>query len=268
MPRLAFAVLAILLAATSFAQPTPVTTPDAFERILVPILVPPANGAFGSRFVTRLELWNRHDRDRLEIFGLLPMCVGVLCAGDPLAPVEVLPYTETQFSTNVVMNGTPGRFIYVEKERADDLIANLRVFDESRSSTNFGTEVRVVPESDFATRIILPGVPVPFNSQFRNTLRIYATRQVAVQVIFHGPEVIGSPTILPPPPQTVVLEPGDNLFKPAYAQFTNFQPYGFPLTLIIEPVEGTPNDPALKLWAFVSVTNNETQTITTITPQR
>jgi hypothetical protein len=262
MKAIALAVSVFIVALSAAAQPTPVTNPEAFERLLLPVYVAAVPGAFGSLFLTELRLWNRHDRESLEIFGLYPPCQFPVCGTDPLKPLEVKSYMETETAAQVVpVGGTPGMFIYVDKERVNDLIANLRVFDLSRSPTNFGTELRVVRESEFATRIILPDVPV--NQKFRNTLRIYARRETAVQIIFHAPSIIGSPTILPPIPQTVVLQPGDNLFKPAYTAFTNFQPYGYPLTLIIEPA-----DPAVPIWAFVSVTNNETQHITTITPQR
>jgi hypothetical protein len=254
-------IVTLFLAVSLNAQTTPVTNPGAFERILVPLLTPPARGNFGAVFITRLSVWNKHEHDRLELFGLEQFCPIETCTSDPLAPLRVEPFTDAALGDEAAANGKPGRFFYVLKERASDVAANLRVFDQSRDTTNFGTEIPVVREREFVTRIILPNVPVS-SPRFRNTLRIYSDRATSVTVTFIAPEIIGSPVIGPQPQTTVTLAPGGNLFEPAYAVFTNFQPYRYDEMVLIES-----NDPGAKIWAFVSVTNNDTQHITTITPQ-
>jgi hypothetical protein len=64
------------------------------------------------------------------------------------------------------------------------------------------------------------------------------------------------------------LAEGKSVFEPAFASFTNFPANIGPVTVTI----GIPVPPILppeppRIWAFDSVTNNDTQLITTITPQ-
>ena len=106
--------------------------------------------------------------------------------------------------------------------------------------------------------IVLLNVPV--DARFRNTLRIYSPDAGNVQVTVDNVE------------HAVALQPGRDPFEPSYAMFTNFpQPEAngptrirvkiAPLTPITSPPSPTP-----RIWAFISVTNNTTQEITTITP--
>ncbi|HEX8172740.1 MAG TPA: hypothetical protein VF824_19540 [Thermoanaerobaculia bacterium] len=252
-------LFAALTFAASLAAQTPTTDPQAFDRILVPLLSAPVNGAFGSQFRTELTLWNRSTEQPVTVWGLQRFCPVELCFVDPNQPLHLEPQSWVM-PADIVNNGTPARFIYVPKGESGRLAANLRAFDVSRNATNFGTELRVVRERDFSTRIVLPGVPL--GSQFRNTLRVYANEPVTVQVSFEGPEIIGSPTILPPQPEFVTLAASRNVFEPAYGVLSTFQGYGAPVAVIVEPVGAN-----VPVWAFVSVTNNETQHITTISPQ-
>jgi hypothetical protein len=105
---------------------------------------------------------------------------------------------------------------------------------------------------------------VPINPRFRNTLRIYSLARGAVLINL----AIGNEG------RQIVLQPGADLFEPAFASFTDFPlPHELPagtstIRVVVDvprgpggvPIPGTP------IWAFITVTNNETQQITTITP--
>ena len=70
-------------------------------------------------------------------------------------------------------------------------------------------------------------------------------------------------------PIPVQLQPGKNIFEPAYAQFTDFPvPVDPRSTSTIQVTIEQPQDiiAGPPMWAFITVTNNETQQITTITP--
>ncbi len=264
-------IFLLLFAASLTAQPV---FDDTYERILVPVFLPVTPGAFGSEFHSQLTVWNKSQTETLRIFGVEEACrFPITCpAPDPGEPVEVRPYgsdPETPEGPILLPNGSPGRFIYVPKTDIDLLAANLRVFDNSRSQQNYGTQIPLARQRDFSSeRIVLPDVPM--SSPFRNTLRIYSAEAATVVVSFEGPYIIGSPVIIPPGSRNVTLRPGVNVFDPAYAVVTNFAPYPRNLTVVVEPLPPCaicplPHIPPA-IWAFISVTNNDTQAITTIFP--
>jgi hypothetical protein len=231
---------------------------DAFARVLLPIFTPPVRGAFGSEFRTELRLAG--NGGGFSTYGLrqnTANCAPVLCLDVPDPRfVGATDNVEPEF---FLYNGTPGRFFFVPRNQLQNVAANLRVADVSRAALNFGTEIPVVPESEFRGYTIeLLGVPA--DRRFRNTLRIYSVDAPFVRVTVEGQPTVVLPMTRPASP-----------FEPAYAVFTDF-PTGFePLRVIVQsplPV-GVPSEPPSYtfLWAFVTVTNNETQMITTITPQ-
>jgi hypothetical protein len=248
------------VAAVLFAVPLLAQTPS--ERLLVPILTPPVHGAFGSEFHTDLRIANDSD-DIVFLLGLsaercLPICLpGVF-------PYPLNPHQEIG-PGDITLNGTPGRFIYVASDQISALSMNLRVHDVTRGGLNFGTEIPIVRESEFRTNEIV-FVGVPTDARFRNTLRIYGESPVDVLV------TVGNQA-----PVRVRLTGGfsfpniafPEIFSPSYAAFTTFPTGSAPVRVTIEadpdfvtllPIE-------IPLWAFITVTNNDTQVISTITPQ-
>ncbi|HEX6096367.1 MAG TPA: hypothetical protein VF432_08600 [Thermoanaerobaculia bacterium] len=241
------AVLTLLSAVSLFAQESP------RERYLLPVFIEPIPGAFGSEFRTEIHGLNTSPTEEIGIRGLEiacrpspPICDWI---NDVMVRLLPLPQGSDLFDYYAYQTGTPGRFIEVEQERAKDLTLSLRVYDTSRSAENFGTEIPIVRRSEFRQdAFALLGVPL--DPRFRNTLRLYAEEATTVQV------QIGTAT------HHLALRAGQHVFDPAYAQFTAF-PAGTGLTNVI--VTPQANGPAV--WGFISVTNNVTQHITTISPQ-
>jgi hypothetical protein len=238
---------------------------DHFERILAPLLTPPLFGAFGSEFHTDLRLTSKNAEQSLQLFGLQAACHDTAPVPDPiciwddandaldLSPGSDLGPREIEYS------GLPGRFMYLSKSDAQSLAGNLRVHDVSRAALNYGTEIPLVRQREFENEtILLPGVPG--DVRFRNTLRIYGTENMTVTVTVQGQ-----------PPVEVPLTGADDDFTPSYGTFTAFPSGTEPYWVRIDgppPLAG-PSPPIYlgSFWAFVSVTNNETQVISTITPQ-
>lgn len=219
---------------------------DGFERVLLPIY-DFAEGAFGSRFFPALRVANPSSTERAWLLGLETQCI-VTCIGvDPLEqPYELEPgpsHRPEAFS----YGGRPGLFVYLPHE-SPRVIMNLRVFDDSRRALNFGTEIPVVSEREF-TREPFRLLGVPLDPRFRTTLRVYAASETSVTATINEMIV------------RLDLAPGENLLYPAYAQFGNF-PIG------TGKINVTVTPSSVPVWAFISVTNNDTQLITTITPQR
>jgi hypothetical protein len=140
------------------------------------------------------------------------------------------------------------------------------VHDVTRDAQNFGTEIPIVRESDFrANRIVLVGVPT--DARFRNTLRVYGDSPVDVLVTVGNQapvrlKMTGGITF------PIINFPDFSV--PAYVAFSNF-PTGIGtvrVTIEAEPGFLQPLQPLESpIWAFITVTNNDTQAISTITPQ-
>ena len=234
---------------------------EGFERLLLPVFTHPIQGAFGSEFRTELNARLAKDT-RVELHGLKHECI-VTCIGED-API-VLTTDHPDLAANLERTGTPGAFVYVPKAQADRLSMNLRAFDVSRADDSFGTQIPIVRRSEFTDSyddsIVIVGVPS--NPKFRNHLRIYSagwsSARVTVQIsAVHNYSII----------HELDIPAGASSLQPGYVDFTNFPMDSGPLRIEIRYIaRDATMPPAPELWAFVSVTNNETQHITTITPR-
>ena len=226
---------------------------DHFERILLPLFLPPVNGAFGSLFHTEFRAAAvRRPEETVDIHGLISNCLFVCPPGPEL--VTLFP-GQSVSSPELVLNGKPGRFIYVPDAQVETLAMSLLVRDVSRANLSAGTSIPIVRESELITnRLVLLNVPT--DPRFRNTLRIYSPIAWPIRVTITGRQ-----------PVDIFLPPGADVFDPAYAAFTDFPIGAGTVDVTVEP---TPNMlPVVPppFWAFVSVTNNETQLITVIVPE-
>ena len=222
--------------------------PPGFERVLLPVFTPPVFGAFGSEFHTSLRIFNS-GTDRASVYGLEQPCIGCPDVNPEEQPFDV-PAGVDLAPNQVAYTGNPALFLWAEKNAGVDLSMNLRVHDVARSDVNFGTEIPIVRENDWLhDRIVLTGVPA--DPRFRNTLRIYGQQPFQAVV-----------TVGDRPPVHLTLSGGNGLFEVPYAVFGDFPRDGAPVRVIIDSI---PN--GIPMWAMITVTNNETQLISTITPQ-
>jgi hypothetical protein len=232
--------------------------PPAFERVLLPIFTPPVHGAFGSEFHTDLRIANR-GTGMVSFYGLHPPCPFAVCDELPANVPFQVEGGETIGPADVKTSGNPGQFLWVKKDIGAALSMNLRVHDVTRDDLNFGTEIPIVNDSEWVNdRIVFLGVRND-DPRFRNTLRIYG------QFPFTALVKIGDRE-----PVRVPLSETHSLFDVPYAVFVDFPSSPFlervtieaeqNLILPIVPIE-------VPMWAMITVTNNETQAISTITPQ-
>ena len=247
---LSFAVAA-LLAAPLLAQE------NTSERLLLPVFVPPVHGALGSEFHTELRMAN-HGEDPILLFGIqgachficLPLPVYLLEAGAEIGPGD--------FS----LNGSPGRFLFVPKDQLRSLSMNLRVHDVTHQAENFGTEIPIVRDESSSWTRPITFVGVPTDPRFRNSLRIYASfpmdamvtvgDRAPVRVALTGPDITFPPIGIP------------DFSKPAYGFFADFPTDGQPVRVTVEsqPRHSSSLHSCSRsrapIWAFITVTNNET----------
>lgn len=256
--------ISLLLCAIAAAGPLQASShqfePETYERLLLPLFLPPVHGRYGSEFHTDVR-FAPTGSDAVSVYGLDICTPDVVCIQPrPLNPVRI---DQEMVTSEFVLSGAPGRFLYVHPDQVQRLSANLRVHDVSRAMLNFGTEIPIVREREFTEGYDHPIalLNVPTDPSYRNTLRIYGTGPELVNVRMDGAGV----TI----ERQVQMRPGFDIFDPAYAEFTDFPVASGPLRVTVRIINDTPITlpPAYRLWAFISVTSNETQMITTITPQ-
>jgi hypothetical protein len=261
--RARFAFLILLLPLIANAQP--------FERFLLPIYLPhPVHGIAGSVWNTTLSIQNPSSSEfHIE-----------WCSPDPGEGCQAILRASARLASGETQDGLPppevgvhGRVLYITplSQPAGDprvLEFHLRVFDSSRSDLNSGTEIPVVRQRDFR-RTTAHLLNVPIHAKFRLLLRVYEMdlpqAEFAIRVYDHDFGTFVSErrmTIRVPRPESTFR------FMPAYGDIGDLadvpRPLGFPVRLRIE-VE--PLTPGSAFWTFVSVTNNDTQQITLVTPQ-
>ena len=246
-----------LLALFAVAVPLFAQLPADVEPVLLPVFTAPIPGAHGSEFRTdfRVRLVKGSQAD---IYGLRYPC-NVTCIQQENDPYVLTPTSPEADAQNIEATGTPGTFLYMQTDQLDRVRMNLRAYDTSRAAENFGTEIPIVRLRDFATTLdpmVLIGIPS--DPRFRSTLRIYGYGDTAASLLVTIEGANGAYI-----ERSVLLPAQPDRYHPGYVELSNF-PVGAGMlrVTIIPPPSVTPHR-----WAFVSVTNNETQHITLITPQ-
>ncbi|HEU5250628.1 MAG TPA: hypothetical protein VFW15_11635 [Thermoanaerobaculia bacterium] len=261
-----------LFAALLFVAAALPARAQVYEKILLPVVVEePLAGAFGSSWVTDIRILNRGP-EAVGVFGITPTCP--FECNDPAVLNPGVTFRPKIFFAG---GGLQGVFLHAPTGFASQLSFALRFRDLSRQSQTWGTELPVVREGMFRPdKVSLIDVPLTFG--FRHVLRIYeldaTERQALVRVRMYriAPDnqepngaldlLLGESTIALqfPSPRIPDAHPG----YAAVSDPSTIAPLGNAtrVRLEIEPVT-----PGLRLWAFVTVVNNETQHATVITPQ-
>lgn len=173
----------------------------------------------------------------------------------------------------------PNWLVHVRRDVAEHLSFTMRVRDLSRQSQTWGT-VPVVRSRELKQLVQL--VEIPMQERFRQTLRIFALPQkltccTSARVRFYS---IPSSNLLHEMIVQLQLAPfsigGFEDGSPGSPDFP-VQPEGATIDLLstIPELAGNASvrievdTPGLlrRLWAFVAVTNNETQHVTLVSPQ-
>lgn len=244
----------------SFAEFVP-----GYEGVLLPItLERPVNGGFGSVWTSQLALYNAGST-RIAMRDVYAECSALCPDTVRLEPGEVEIARPSPRSDR-----SAGHIVYFRTQDIPYVRFNLRIQDISRQALTWGTELPVVRERQFTSEPIHL-INIPTDSRFRQTLRVYSFdgfQDFTVRAIFI--DMSSGATL-----KELTLE----LHRDEY----NVTPYSyFPGYAQIDALADTlPElrsatrfrvelhliEPAARIWAFVTVTNNETQHVTTVTPQ-
>ena len=221
-----------------------VSDDPSFERILVPTAFR-GRGAFGSEW--RTDVFARNTAiHRMPLFGIADVD-----SGSSVNVVERLP------------NDDRGTFLFVDRASARSLALAGFIRDVSHDGARWGVELPLVREEDFR-RYVLDFAAVPMDRNARATLRIYAldTTNVDFAVIISGTanEILRQISVTASSPDET---------RPAYASLS-LSSTGLEdqtATITIYPMSSSSESRFASFWAFVTVTNNDTQHVTIITPQ-
>jgi hypothetical protein len=242
-----------------------------YEQVLLPTyfsgVLP---GAYGTQWAT--ELWIHNG-------GTTPVSIADrVCPADLVCP-PVIPLTFTLEAGHSLHDpdeffrpsrNNPSLLLYVSNQGARDVSMGLRVADVSRNTLNGGTDLPVIRGDEFLTRTAqLLNVPLD-NQRFRLLLRAYDVTygEAEFAVRFYPAD---EDAVSPVYGTTVTAKTpryGPFRAEAAYAELDITQllhlRLAWPQTARIEI---QPLTPGSRYWAFVSLTNNDTQLVTLVTPQ-
>ncbi|HEY3052337.1 MAG TPA: hypothetical protein VGK04_03010 [Thermoanaerobaculia bacterium] len=240
---------------SSFREPI---DPAFFEPMLIPVAINGA-GALGSRWTTEVTLRNENDFPFAAYTIFDNSCM-------PVCDIRMHPHT----SRLIRPNQPNGYLFYVSRQGAPNAFFGILLRDLSHQSEALGTEMRVVREKDFFDRPFTI-VNVPSDMRFRVALRLYridggTTLSLRIRTLDaiegYGPSAEQPPLV--DAPITLALR-GDRLASAYIGDLLTAYPQLAGKGALRVEISGTPSQRAA--WAFVSVTNNETQHVTIISPQ-
>jgi hypothetical protein len=214
--------------------------PAVFEPIVYPLSFQ-GPGAFGSQWTTESFI---HASSPAAFFR-----DGLPCNGCS---------NSIQFDTKQLTNDSNpwGHVLYAMRGTTGSLDLASRIRDTSRQSQTAGTEVPVVREHDFRAQLRFLNVPV--DSRYRATLRVWSFGNSPLTVL-----VDSTPAQQLWPPLTGI--PGTTMWFGSIDVTTLLTlASGNPASLMVTPIASPQLSPPI--WGMLSVTNNDTQQVTIISP--
>ena len=239
--------------------------------MLLPLTIEETSGASGTRWST--DLWVLNRTNSAETIA------------DPSLTIPIGGALRNPAGFVAGAGELPGRLVYVSRDEVPPEF-HLRLQEQSRGAEHWGVEIPVVHEEDFrVSRIDL--LDIPTDRSFRVALRTYAIPTGAMAVgseqesggqldVFSLDSCCDSAPILS---TSVVLKAPAEASGPLSVplMFQNFDLVGsYPELLAASrvrvvftpfiPITSPPSVGPL-IWAFASITHNQTQHVTLVTPQ-
>jgi hypothetical protein len=229
---------------------------DEYERFLLPVTPSTVFCGYNSRYETRLLMFNDSDAR------VAPVCFGADC--DPL-----------EARSGRIVEGPPvlvplPSFIYFPKGTARGVSAKLEVESSHGGGTDrFFTEIPIVAESDLRERIELLGVRV--DGDYRQTLRIFGREEDAGTTVHMYIYDIRTGQLAHEHRHTMYVYPVDAnaalSSSPSFSMECNLHELDHALEGSQFRIVLVPEERPAKIWAFISVTNNETQHFYNVLPE-
>ncbi len=262
MKRALLTTLIVVCASSAFAAGA------ATDRVLLPVFFSSA-GSYGSHWVTEVVAYNTSGSDlsySYPLFEQAPFCTCI--------PGTGVLSRHSRNSLQALQQSGTGLWIEIPQAAGpEDVQWSARIRDTTRDAASAGTEIPLVRQSEFySTVVALPRVIT--DQRFRSTLRVYGAGSdgdgvliriydarntfqslVDTSLTLHAEPVQPSSAFYTPPrPEFAMI--GD--LVAAYPQLASVPE----LAIELRPAGSSP------IWAFVSTTNNDTQQVTLVTPQK
>ena len=249
-------ILLLLFSTAAFANPS------GHLSVLVPVNPGSAPGAFGTQWTTKLWITN-----------LSPVDATVACDTSPDCPTVKTNSTAVLDASPYANAPHPGFFITIPvpfplQIGQENVWMSLRTFDSSTAAKSAGTEIPLVRIQDFTkSAFALPGVPA--NDHSRSRLRIYGIGNGTVNVRAVGLNT-NQELMNVVAPLTGGDTPVNNFFGVPEVRFPSYAELALPDFSASDSMVRVEITPAggLLTWAFVSVTDNESQQFTIVSPSQ
>lgn len=222
-----------------------------FERVLLPIYFN-GPGSHGSLWITEQVISN-----------LRPWTIPTGHIEQSLSMVWFNRAIESNaYYPETVFGSATGFGLLLPRSDANDVAIATRVRDVSREAEGYGTEIPAVREREMAYNTSLPLLNVPLEPEYRVKLRVYAFLDdvrtdhaiVRIQPRRGSAEAFSQPVVL----RRICT--GTCAEEPLYGELDlPSVPDGRADVHVEGPAEAL-------TWAFITVTNNTTQQVTTVTP--
>ncbi|HVE73226.1 MAG TPA: hypothetical protein VNI54_17795 [Thermoanaerobaculia bacterium] len=234
-----------------FYDPTEEPDPSLWMRVLFPVLFNTA-GAHGSQWVSEAAISNA-GRSYVQNFNRIDTepCIDWGCS-QLLSPGGFFPFDGSGHPNGVAL--------LVPRSEVDQLAFLLRVRNVARQAEGFGTEIPVLREDRMFADAPLTLLDVPLDPRYRVKLRIYAfdTEAFATFVdVQRGKTFSGFPLQYHRACTGLACAA-----TPAYAE-VDLPPGNEGERVNLHISQATAGS---LTWAFATVTNNETQQVTIVTP--
>lgn len=197
---------------------------------------------------------------------LLPIAAGAQGLLNTSWQTDVLAHNETPLAVTIAGTTVPpastqrltlspastGMFLQIPRSAADGITITTHVHDTTHDAENLGVDIPSVPETQFRRSLVLTGVPA--DARYRVLLRVYGyPGNYPIDVRLRNDatgELLSS--------QRLTLAGSDVAYLqlPIVATLSS--------ALRVEVTTARELDPPI--WAFLTLTNNTTENVTTITP--
>ena len=244
---------------------------QAEVRVLLPVYLPETAGAYGATFLTLLTVRNS-GQNLVVLRGIGQLCTTSSCPENQPNMLVHPSVTATGADISFGVGGNPGRVVIMDE--GANVEFSLRVADKQQLFETLGTEVPVVPEARFLNEPFNL-IGVPWTPYFRRALRVFAFSDTRVRVRVYeinslGDVLLSEESVMATgagalPPRFASPDWPDDVLVPAVGERFNIAPRETD-TISELRIEIVPTD--VPVWAMLSMTNNETQAITVISPSK
>lgn len=240
-------------------------SPQDYTRLLIPLTSAPVSGAHGSVWEAETRAFNASHNTTLRMPGPESQIVEI--------PIDFAVTVEPRTTERVLLprreNGVDGHFLYVPNALMETTKMSQRVRDTSQNAGSLGVDVPVVSSGQGGGEISI--VDIPMADGYRTMLRIYA---------FTPQPMLVGVTVLPEDGDTPYAQFDVDLHGILTTEFVPFPPH--PAYIALDPIPPAAraaggrvrieltnygqnvSPPPPNIWAFVSLTNNETNQVTII----